>query len=542
MNIKEITALRKSGNLDAALAAAKTEFDNNANKYTASAYFWCLNDLYRTQPHDDALSSVELMKSLFDDHCSDDEYMPKALASAQTSLLPHYQEVKDALSKAKQDGASDILGISQSIFKLFEAGEIDKNLYPDLGWLCYHTLKHTPTDDARNRKIMLKNYLNLDLPKPSSLHSRILGEAIKVEQNTPLQFRIRDFVRLWGIENLTDDDWTQPKSKEGHLLPSVVEKLIGVYAKEVKTDCVSASEEFSQLIDTALERFPGSQNLPYFKALILISQDKRAEAVGYYRDLILRFPSKFYLWEQISELTDDIDIKIGCLSKALTTGDDESFLGGVRLKMARHLIAKGMTDYAKCELEKYRNLYQSKGWKLKHEYHDLCLQLPAATSVNDNQELYSQYSVKADEYIYDSLPNIVAIKVHEAMLDDRNHPGRRFLQWTLRTKDATLRLKKPQKFNLDKRTPNGAIFNAKVHNGKIVWIKASTNAIAEDWAKELSGTVASRIGKNGKRYTFIQGVYVGENLLKGISDGDNIKVIAIIQDDGRWSAISSTKI
>ena len=112
----------------------------------------------------------------------------------------------------------------------------------------------------------------------------------------------------------------------------------------------------------------------------------------------------------------------------------------------------------------------------------------------------------------------------------------------MRTKDAPLRLKKPQKFNLDKRTPNGAIFNAKVHNGKIVWIKASTNAIAEDWAKELSGTVASRIGKNGKRYTFIQGVYVGENLLKGISDGDNIKVIAIIQDDGRWSAISSTKI
>ena len=78
------------------------------------------------------------------------------------------------------------------------------------------------------------------MPKPSILHSLILGEAIKVEQNTPLQFRIRDFIRIWGLENLREEDWEQYRSEEGNTLPSTVEKLIGVYTKELKTDGVES--------------------------------------------------------------------------------------------------------------------------------------------------------------------------------------------------------------------------------------------------------------------------------------------------------------
>lgn len=49
MTIKEITALRKSGQLSQALAAAENEIAQNANNYTASALFWCLKDLAKQQ-------------------------------------------------------------------------------------------------------------------------------------------------------------------------------------------------------------------------------------------------------------------------------------------------------------------------------------------------------------------------------------------------------------------------------------------------------------------------------------------------------------
>ena len=55
--------------------------------------------------------------------------------------------------------------------------------------------------------------------------------------------------------------------------------------------------------------------MPYFKATVLISQGKIQEALKYYKNLILQFPSKFYLWHQTAELIEDIDTKIGLLCK-----------------------------------------------------------------------------------------------------------------------------------------------------------------------------------------------------------------------------------
>ena len=166
----------------------------------------------------------------------------------------------------------------------YHEGNLGEKLYPDFGWLIYYALKQTNLGETQNRKILLNQYLKLNLPRPSILHSLILGEAIKIEQTTPLQFRIRDFIRIWGLENLRTEDWEQYKTNEGHTLPSLVEKLIGVYAKELKTDGIKSPDDFSNLVDNALTKYPKSQNMPYFKATVLISQGKKEEALDYYKN------------------------------------------------------------------------------------------------------------------------------------------------------------------------------------------------------------------------------------------------------------------
>lgn len=538
MTIKEITALRKSGRIDEALECAEREFAANANKFTASALFWCLNEFLKRQEGPEFETTESRMHSLYRDYCEGDEYMQKSLASAARRQSAHFNVVKEALEQTKS--GIRVTDNFNAIARLHDCGQFEAFLYQDFGWVIYYALRHTPVTQAHLRKTMIARYLKLNLPVPSMLHSLILGEAIKIEQNTPLEFRIRDFIRLWGLENLREEDWEEFRTDDGHTLPSTVEKLIGVYAKELKTDGVEAPEEFDRIVDMALMKFPSSQNMPYFKATVLLSQGKRDEAMGYYRDLLLRFPSKHYLWHHTAALVDDADTKIGLLAKALTIGVDEQFLGKIRLSLAGLLIEKGLYAEAGHELDRYRDLYQSKGWNLKGDYWILRNQVKDVSSLSDNKKLYARSIKVADEFVYAGLPGKVAVKVAEKQLEDKGHPGRKMLLWILRTQDGVLRLRKPNKFGLSRRMKDGEIFNVKLSGGKIVWIRPLDIPHGEDWIKELDGEVKLRTDRNGKRYCKIGGVYVGEKLLSGISEGQRVKLRALRQEDGRWSAVRLT--
>ena len=76
MTVKEINDLRKSGRLAEALEAAEIEFSKSADRYTAGALFWCLYELYKSQPRDEALATLARMKAINDDF-PDDTYMQK---------------------------------------------------------------------------------------------------------------------------------------------------------------------------------------------------------------------------------------------------------------------------------------------------------------------------------------------------------------------------------------------------------------------------------------------------------------------------------
>ena len=534
MTIKEITELRKSGRLEEAMAAAENEFAQNANRYTVSALFWCLNEKSKRQQGDEVIATFERMKSLYENYCPDDEFMQKSLASLEPRTVPHYRELDEIVS-AK--GGSDAVGACREVLRWHREEGLDSRLYPKLGWLIYYALRQLPGGDALARKSLLNSYFGLNLPKPSSLHSCILAEAIRLEKDVPLEFRIRDFIHIWGLENLREEDWKQFSTANGNVVSSNVEKLIAVYAKELKTDGVEASQDFSSLVDRALTRFPKNENMPLYKATVLISQGRSGEAVEYYKKMILGSPSKYYLWQHIAELVDEADIKVGLLCKALMCGDNDEYVGSVRLSLAHLLSQRGMAANAKYELERYQSTYQRKGWGLKSKFWEAFNPLAGVEAAADNSSVYAEYGAKAEEFIYSSLPSAMAVKVGENLSDDRIHQGRKILTWILRMENGVVRLRKPHKFGLGKRMPDGTAFDVKLHDGKIVWISRRSAAVQASWLKDAVGNVALRTDKNGKTYAIVAGAYVGERLLKGVEDGAQIKILSIRQDDGRWSAI-----
>ena len=498
MNAKEISLLRKSGRLQEAMDAAETEFNTFQSHYSAGALFWCLND-FAKQSHGDALRDiVDRMQELCDEYCPDDKYMLEALQRIQKQMLPHASELRKIVEDAKNGGAAD-----------------------------YY-----------NRKKLLARYLSLELERPSLLHSLILGEAVKVEKNTPLQFRIRDFIRMWGLENLRGDDWKQFTTDPGLTLPSTVEQLISVYAKEIKTDEVMPSEEFSTLLDKALDVFKNNQNLPYYKATILIAQGRKAEAVGYYKKLITSNPSKFYLWDQLAELVDDENVAIALRCKAVSLGTDDEYIVNVRLRLANQFAAKGMLPNATYELEKHRGAYESQGWRLKQTYFDVANVIPSNVEAADNRSIYKKYFPYAEEFIYSALPSSIAVKEREKMVNDMHKPGKRFVVWTLRIDARTITLKKPEKLGLDRRTPNGKLLEIKEMNGKVVWAKPFDGPFECQWIKTVTGIVSKRCDRIGNEYAIVDDTYVGANLLKDGAEGSFITVIAVRRDARRWSAIA----
>ena len=92
----------------------------------------------------------------------------------------------------------------------------------------------------------------LKIQKPSLLHSLILHEAARMKKQKPNGFKFINFLDLWDLGNLREEDWQQHQTSDGSLLPSLVEKIIGCYAKELSALKIEASAEISDLTDKAI--------------------------------------------------------------------------------------------------------------------------------------------------------------------------------------------------------------------------------------------------------------------------------------------------
>lgn len=538
MTIAEITELRRNGQLERALKEAEDLFAQFKNKFTATALYWCLYDIFKKEGSADKLKLLyENMKSLYDNYCGEDELIRRSLDKLETRIsTPLFFQLREAIERAK-DGHND-KDFNDALNRMWRESTFPAHLHPEYAWLIYYTLKSTPSYEVRQRKVLFHRYLNLHRPAPSPLHSGILSEAIKTKQSHPLQFRFRDFINLWGIKNISEQDWEQFKTDEGSIVTSNVEKLIGLYANELKTEKAKAPQEFSELVDKALLKIKNNQNLFLYKAIVLISQDKRANALDYYKKLILKTPKKFYLWQHAADLVEDINVKICLLCKALTIERNEEFLGNCRLKLAVLLIRKGMYAEAKRELEIYRDFYLTKGWHLKFEFKQIYNSLSSVEAAQNNKVLYERYSTLGDDFVHEGLPTILALKVNEKLVEDKNRKGKKVNVWTLRTKEKTLILKNPTRFGLKKEMPNGTLFKVIMPDDTILGVKA-IEAIPEDtdWIKRAEGVVKLRTNVNGKKYCMIADAYIPERFLSGVSDNQRLSVLAYLQEE-RWTPAS----
>ena len=536
MSFKEVTTLRKSGQLEEATTMARADIERSRDKWSCNALFWCLNDKAQNANIEELQEIVEEMRALMET-IGDDDVPTKSLRKLESRLIPHAAEIRQAGEDAKNPQL--VRNAFETVVAIFNNNELDLSFHKDFGWIIYRALHADNSENVEYRKELLNIYLQLEIERPSMLHSLILTEAVRVEKEWPQQFMFTEFVARWDLENLTEDDWARFVTDDGKTMLSRVEKMIYLYTKEMQAvESLLPSDDFSTVLDSAISKWATDDNLLRCKAMLCVKIADVEKAISCYKEAItLSNGQKFFLWSELANLVEDVDLQIGLLSKALLLPNPEEFCGKIRLQLAKLLSRKQMFDYAKHELDKVQLIYVGQGWRLPQEHYYLLNEIPANITAEDCSTQYTNWAQTADQYMYASLPSITMIKIAERidMIERQGQRPKRVEKWTLIDQSGETIVVKPKKFNLQ-RVDIGCCFEVKKASNQPVLIHPISPENVS-WRREVVGTISIRTNREGKRFGFVDNCYIHNKYIGNIVDGAEVSGVAILRED-RWTIVS----
>ena len=298
----------------------------------------------------------------------------------------------------------------EALYPVWKQGQLPARLNNSFAWVIYYHVRHEQaTMPSLEMRQALAAYLSLDNERPSRLHSRILLMATRLKARDA-EFKFGKFFEMWGMGNLTDEDWQQDK-KEGRegtvTFVSVAEHAIRLYAKELHDARTKEfNPDFEPLLVKAVQQYPTQSLYKYYLARLYAATGRKAKAVKAYKKLAL-ITGQSYIWSDLAALLTDPVQRKAALCKALLLQRDVNKTGRLHLGLAQLLIKENKFPEAACELRQYRDIYTRNGWHLSDYYQRLRHSVPADTQpVRDNRSLYQASLAALDDFLYSDLPEV----------------------------------------------------------------------------------------------------------------------------------------
>ena len=298
----------------------------------------------------------------------------------------------------------------EALYPLWKQGQLPARLNNSFAWVIYYHVRHEQaTMLSLEMRQALAAYLSLGNERPSRLHSRILLMATRLKARDA-EFKFGKFFEMWGMGNLTDEDWQQDKKngREGTVtFVSVAEHAIRLYAKELHDARVKEfNPDFEPLLVKAIQQYPTQSLYKYYLARLYAASGRKAKAVKAYKKLA-QITGQSYIWSDLAALLTDPVQRKAALCKALLLQHDVNKTGRLHLSLAQLLIKENKFPEAACELRQYRDIYTRNGWHLSDYYQRLRQSVPADTQpVRDNRSLYQDSLAALDDFLYSDLPEV----------------------------------------------------------------------------------------------------------------------------------------
>ena len=237
MSVKDVTNLRKSGKLKEAYELALNELKEERNEWTTMSLFWVIRDYVQTiyLPNSDfsnAKICLDKMSKLLPNMLDESGIGERAYLNLLKQILPNYNSVKDVSEMSK---TNPIEAYDRIIDIAGETGhKLDKVLHEDFGWIIYRYIKaKNDTLTSIEIRTLLRNYMLLQNPRPSVLHSMILTYALNFAKQHK-DFSFYNFFVMWGIDNLRDEDYYEGYV-DGHSIPSLISRICNTIVESGET-------------------------------------------------------------------------------------------------------------------------------------------------------------------------------------------------------------------------------------------------------------------------------------------------------------------
>lgn len=468
MGFREVTALRKEGRLDEALAMARDDYEYSVDKYSASALFWTLRLVCeRAVQADDTPLATDLldeMKSVFENLDDSEGMAERMLSKLEAQVTPHFMTVVNAQEQAKSGNPAAALA---AILPIDTTG-FPENIRENAGWTVFYYLRsNKDTISLSQMKEAVDKYFTLDLKRPSKLHSMVLFYAVNFASKDDCSHSerlvwFRQFFEQWGMgEGLMEEDWKQ-NVYEGKHFPSLAEKAIRCYS-EAPDSGSSDVESYKALLEKASSKVSENENILRKLAMLYHKTGRKDDAIRITKDLIKTHTGKFYFWYELAHYvgSEQLDLCIACCAKALLSTREERYLGNIHIAMGSLLAKKGLYAEVLCEAEKYKAICVENRWTVRAQYNALRSMVPSGTvRTEDNHGLYKQYESIADEFMYSDIPSRTMV-LTESFFQENKHSGKKRLIFVLYDKNNKSIWINPNAFGLDRKTKFGTCFEVK---------------------------------------------------------------------------------
>lgn len=502
---KEVTALRKGGQLEAAYSLSLERIaDLEADDYDRAAYAWCLIALVKKHSADGNRPMLsEYLEKLgrFKVPANDDmlrEHREKALNLAD----PDRRAVLNARNLSRQGKHEEAARIYADIHA---NGKLQPEDRKSWGWELYRLIK-AELEGKRDEELAfptvqrvkrhLNTYLNLAIGGPDLLHSLMLRQGLRLTKADHL--KLLPFIRLWNPDHFADEDFTRQTGKDGKTYPSLVEQVIQTAAAEAANNDRTDDRQFIlPHVKAAMKRFPDSIWLKLNAAKLLRGLGRIDEAQTLAIEFAREKASEYWAWELIGDLvSNDIDLKRACYAKALSCSQNDDFVGKVRLKLAA-LLEESHPAEARFEVERTMKHRALAGYQITREAQALSERLAGVVPKPTDRTFYVGLAGKAEELLFSHIPWTDASLGSVFSIDGRDgqKPRRRrriYLKANMRANELSL----PENHADIRGLPDGAPLKVQYETSKAEPWRATIHRISSrpegapmDAVPELIGVV-----------------------------------------------------
>lgn len=219
MSYLEVRRLIDEGHLEQAITLARKDIENEKNEESCLGLFdvikeCCVNEI-NSNNLDRAEKCINQMEVVAQG-VRDTIRAQRTIEMLRNRMIPGSDDVMSATRLARNGNAEEAY---LKVFGMKEKGMLDERLHEQYGQLIYYYLREgLRTMGSNAAEDALNEYMSLQNPRPSSLHSSIINMASHVCNEYP-SIKLLPMIEKWGINNLTDEDMRQVELSDRTISP-----------------------------------------------------------------------------------------------------------------------------------------------------------------------------------------------------------------------------------------------------------------------------------------------------------------------------------